>query len=298
MTALKGRLGIDSARIPQTDRHGVIWLGRGNLTVDAGTLRFVTPGGGELEAGDYALPFQMVSCLVLEPGTSVTHDVVRLCTAHGTGLVFVGEGGVRMYGAMPFGPDASARGRRQARLWADAAARLRVVRRLYAFRLGEVFPDASIEVLRGMEGARAKRTYELVAQEYGLTWRGRRYDRDDPLSADVPNQALNHVSTAVVAAAQVATAVSGAIPQLGFIHEESGIAFSLDVADMFRDSVTLPVAFAAAKAFQRERRGAGTKLEPLCRKHAGGTLQRERVVTKMIDKIKELLDGDDSRGDP
>lgn len=298
MTALKGRLGIDGARIPQTDRHGVVWFGRGNLSVDAGTLRFVTAGGADLEAGDYAIPFQMVSCFVLEPGTTVTHDVVRLCTAHGTGLAFVGEGGVRFYAAMPFGPDASARARRQARLWADPAMRIRVARRLYAFRLGEIFPDADIEVLRGMEGARAKRTYELVAQEYGISWRGRRYDREDPLSADTPNQALNHAATAVLATAQLATAISGAIPQLGFIHEDSGIAFSLDIADMFRDAITLPIAFAAAKAHLAQKRTGGTTLETLCRKHAGKTLQREHVVTKMIDKIKELLDGDDSGGDP
>jgi len=54
---LKGRLGLETARVPHTDRHGSMWLGRGNLHVEDGTLRFLTAGTGELAAGSYALPF-------------------------------------------------------------------------------------------------------------------------------------------------------------------------------------------------------------------------------------------------
>lgn len=103
MKPLRGRLGLESARIPQSDRHGVMWLGRGNLVTEQGTLHFLTAGDGDLEAGDYSIPFQTVSCLVMQPGTTVTHDAVRLLAAHGTGLVFVGSGAVRFYASMPFG---------------------------------------------------------------------------------------------------------------------------------------------------------------------------------------------------
>lgn len=290
MTALKGRLGLDSARIPQTDRHGVLWLGRGNLVTDSGTLRFLTAGTSEMAAGAYAIPFQMVSCIVLQPGTTVSHDVLRLCASHGTGIVAAGEDGVRFYASMPGGPDASARARRQARLWGNDDSRGRIARRMYAMRLGEIFPDADIAVLRGLEGARAKETYRLIAQKFGITWRGRRYDRNDPLSADLPNQAINHVSTAIIAAAEVAVAVAGALPQLGFIHEDSGISFALDVADLFRDSFTLPVAFAAVKEQYAQLRGEGAPLERVARRLAGRTLRRDQVIAKMIDRIKDLLD--------
>jgi CRISPR-associated protein Cas1 len=36
------------------------------------------------------------------------------------------------------------------------------------------------------------------------------------------------------------------IPQLGFVHEDSGKSFVLDVADPVRDTVTIPCAFKAA----------------------------------------------------
>ena len=34
---LKGRLGLETARIPYADRHGLLWLSRGNPTVEDGT---------------------------------------------------------------------------------------------------------------------------------------------------------------------------------------------------------------------------------------------------------------------
>jgi len=291
---LKGRLGLESARIPQKDRHGVIWLARGRLTVDSGTLQFVTAGFDENPAGTYSIPFQMLSAIVIQPGVTVSHDVLRLCARHGTGLVAVGTHGVRFYASMPFGPDQSARARRQATLWGDPEKRLYAARRMYAWRLGEVFPDADIEVLRGLEGARAKQAYRRIAEQYGVRWRGRRYDRNAPeTGTDIPNQAINHASTAVVSAAMVAVAIAGAIPQLGFIHEDSGYAFVLDVADLYRDEVTLPVAFGAVK----ERTKRGGELEPLVRKRAGFELRDGKVIPSMIDRIKELFDGDDGSRD-
>ena len=296
MSLLKGRLGLETARIPHVDRHGLLWLARGQIYVEDGTLRFVTAGGGaaDLPAGDYAIPFQLVSCVILEPGTTVTHDALRLLARHGTGLVASGEAGVRMYASMPFGPDSSALARRQTTLWADPASRVQIARRMYALRLGEIFPNSEISVLRGIEGARMKETYRRLAETYGIDWTGRRYDRADPGAADLANQAINHASTAVEAAALVAVAATGALPQLGFIHEDSGHAFTLDIADLFRDNVTLPVAFQAVRDAQRT---PGVPFEKIARKLAGKAFRDHKVIPAMIGRIKELLSADDDRGD-
>ena len=102
---LKGRLGLETARVPHADRHGCLWLRRGNLVVEDGTLRFRTAGSDAFAAGDYGIPFQMVSVIFLEPGSTVSHDALRLLARHGTGLVATGEEGVRFYASMPFGQD-------------------------------------------------------------------------------------------------------------------------------------------------------------------------------------------------
>lgn len=286
------RLGLETARIPQRDRHGTVWLGRGALTVEAGTLRFITAGTTSLPAGEYDVPFQSINCIVLEPGTTVSHDVMRLLARHGTGLVAAGTDGVRLYASMPFGPDDSRRARKQARLWASETDRRLTARRMYAMRLGELFPDLNIEQLRGMEGIRARRMYERMAQRFGVEWAGRQFDRDDPSATNAINTAINHASSAVVASAHVATAIVGAIPQLGFIHEDSGKSFVLDIADLFRDEVTLVCAFSATAQHQKR----GGDLERLVRTTTGKALREGGIVARMIDRIKELLDDDDDGG--
>lgn len=266
----------------------MVWLGRGNLSVDAGTLKFTTAGYDELSAGEYDVPFQMLSCIVLQPGTTVTHDALRLMARHGTGLVATGDGGVRMYASMPFGPDNSALARCQTRLWSKEASRLLVARRMYALRLGEVLPERNINVLRGIEGSRVKALYERLAQQYGVQWAGRRYDRQNPEATNAVNQAINHAAVAIRSCAMVAVAVAGAIPQLGFIHEDSGLAFSLDIADLFRDSITLPVAFSALAARNASNR-QNEDLERAVRKQCAQTFRKQKVVSKMIDRIKQLI---------
>ena len=293
---LRGRLGLETARIPHADRHGLLWLSRGALTVRDGTLRFQRDSPADskspLERGSYGIPFQTLSMILLGPGSTVSHDALRLMARHGTALVAVGEDGVRCYTAPPLMPDTSEIARRQMRAWGDpGGSRITIARRMYAARLGELFPHQDIDVLRGMEGARMRQTYKNLAQQYGIQWRGRRYDRKKPLAADIPNQAINHASVAVTSAAVIAVMAVGAIPQLGFIHEHSGDAFALDIADLFRDTVLLPAAFKSAKAVMAD---PNLDIERHTRKTTGEMLRTQRVVSKMIDRIKKLFEGIDS----
>lgn len=292
---MKGRLGLDDARVPHKDRHGILWLSRGQLAVQHGTLHFVAAGDATLPAGRYDIPYQGLSCLVLGPGTTISHDAIRLLARHGTGLVASGTDGVRMYGSMPFGPDRSELARTQARYWADASGhRIRLILQMYEWRMGERLNVTDIRSLRGIEGARVKRSYQLLAQKHGVSWSGRRYDRNKPDHTDPVNMAVNHAAVAVYAAAQVAVACVGAIPQLGFIHEASGIAFCLDIADLYRESVTLPAAFRAVKRSKQRHED----LERCARQEAGRALREGRVVSDMIDRIKELFRAHDGSGDP
>lgn len=282
---LLGRLGLEKARIPHADRHGLLWLDRGRLEVEDGCLRFVTAGGGDLSAGDYQIPHQAISIVLLGPGSSVTHDALRLLARHGCALAAIGEGAVRFYTAPPLMPDSSAVARAQVMLWADPKSRMEVARAMYAIRFDEIVRTRDIEVLRGQEGARIKRSYQLAAERYGIAWRGRHYDHANPTVGDLPNQALNHAASAMRAAACVAVAALGAIPQLGFVHEDSGQAFVLDIADLFRHDVTLDIAFGAAKDATK----SGESIERLTRQRAAKMFRQRGVIPSMIDRIKLLL---------
>lgn len=294
MSLLVGRLGLAEARVPHVDRHGLIWLERGGLTVDDGTLRFRAAASESLAAGDYAVPYQGVSMILLGPGSTVSHDALRLLARHGTLLAAVGEGGVKIYTAPPLGPGSSAVARAHARLWADEKARVDVARRMYAFRFGRILPHKEIEVLRGIEGARMKETYRLLAEQYGIPWQGRRYDRQNPIGADVPNQAINHAATFVESAAEIAVTAVGALAPLGFIHEDSSNAFTLDIADLYRGELTVPLAFSVAK---RALADPELLLERALRKEAAQQFRKQQVIAGMIDRVKELLGVNDRGGD-
>ncbi|GAB6067651.1 type I-E CRISPR-associated endonuclease Cas1e [Methylothermus subterraneus] len=293
---LPGRLGLAASRIPHADRHGLLYLEYGRLSVEDGTLRFVAAKSESFAAGDYAIPYQAVSMILLGPGTSITQDVLRLCARHGTLIAAVGEGGVKSYTAPPMGQGRSDVARAHALLWADPKQRLNKARQLYAWRFGRIPPHRDIETLRGIEGARMKRAYEIIAAQYGIDWKGRRYDRDDPSAADEPNQAINHAATFVEAAADLAVAAVGALPPLGFIHEDSSNAFTLDIADLYRTDLTLPLAFASVKAIQEGK--SNLTLEREVRKRAARMFRQEKLIPKMIDRIKELLDVHDGGRDP
>lgn len=281
---LKGRLGLETARVPHADRHGLIWLDRGELCVIDGCLHFLA-GKDSLTPYVLQVPHQAVSMILLGPGSSVTHDALRLLARHGTLIAAVGQDGVRSYTALPLLPDRSDVARRQAELWGNPRRRVSVARHMYALRLGEILPHRDLDTLRGIEGARVKTIYRLMAEKYGIDWKGRRYDRSNPEGADIPNQAINHAATAVEAAAAIAVQALAAIPQLGFVHEDSGQSFVLDIADLYRDSLTLTIAFTAAKKAETD----DATIDRLVRREAGVQFRKQNVIGSMIDTIKKIL---------
>jgi len=276
------------------DRHGLVWLSRGNLYVEEGTLKFLATRSADLDSGEYSIPFQTVSMVLLGPGSSVTHDALRILARHGTLLAAVGEGGVKMYTAPPMGQGRSDVARAHALLWADESSRLDVARRMYAWRFGELPARQSLAALRGMEGARLRHAYKIVAAQHGVPWKGRRYDRSDPEVADIPNQAVNHAATFIEAAAEIAVAAVGALPPLGFVHEESSNAFVLDIADLWRVELTLPIAFSAAKKAMEDR---SLNLERQVRLTAAAAFRQRKLIPQMIDRIKDTVGVDASRSD-
>ena len=294
MSVFPHRLGLAEARIPHTDRHGLIWLSRGNLFVESGTLKFLAAESEELEAGEYAIPYQGVSMVLLGPGSTVSHDALRILARHGTLLAAVGDGGVKFYTAPPMGQGRSEVARAHARLWANEESRLDVARRMFVWRFGRVPPRRDLASLRGIEGARLKAAYRLIAAQHGVPWSGRHYDRDNPNASDLANQAINHAATFVEAAADVAVAAIGALPPLGFIHEDSSNAFTLDVADLWRVEVTLPLAFGVCR---RVLDDPGLPLERELRLEAARAFRRFKLIPKMINRIKELLGADDDHSD-
>src|SRR5690625_7542476 len=101
-----------------------------------------------------------------------------------------------------------------------------------------------------------------------------------------------HTSTAIYETAHISVAVTGTIPQLVFIHESSGRAFVLDIADLVRSTVSMPIAFQAVKQLSN---GKGENIESHTRKLAGRTFQKENIIPTMIEQVKTHIKTDNNR---
>ena len=78
--------------IPLKDRSTIIFVERAQVDVLDGAFVAVDSNGTRTH-----IPIGGFACLMLEPGTRISHAAVALAARTGTLLVWVGEAGVRLY---------------------------------------------------------------------------------------------------------------------------------------------------------------------------------------------------------
>jgi CRISPR-associated protein Cas1 len=86
-----------------------------------------------------------------------------------------------------------------------------------------------------------------------------------------------------------ATTATATIPQLRFVHEDSSKAFILDVTDLVRTSVIVPLAFATARRCLDD---PTLVLERELPRQASEAFRKETLVDKLIERIKTLFEAD------
>lgn len=78
--------------IPMKDRVSMIFLKYGQIDVKDGAFVLIDKNGVRTH-----IPVGGIACIMLEPGTRVSHAAAKLAAQVGTLLVWVGEAGVRLY---------------------------------------------------------------------------------------------------------------------------------------------------------------------------------------------------------
>jgi len=260
-----------------------MFIEKGQLDVLDGAFVIVDRNGVRTH-----IPVGGLACLMLEPGARISHAAVALAARAGTLVVWVGEAGVRLYAAGQPGSARSDRLLYQARLALDDNARLKVVRKMYAMRFGEPAPERrSIEQLRGIEGARVKRLYELQAQENGISWRRRDYDPANWGSADVPNRCLSAATSCLYGLAEAAVLAAGYAPAIGFLHSGKPQSFVYDVADVYKFETVVPIAFQIAGRAAKGKLDADPTSET--RRACRDAFRKANLLERLIPGIEEML---------
>lgn len=269
--------------IPIKERSSIMFVEKGQLDVLDGAFVVVDKNGVRTH-----IPIGGLACLMLEPGARISHAAVALAARAGTLVVWVGEAGVRLYAAGQPGGARSDRLLYQARLALDDDLRLKVVRKMYALRFGEPPPERrSIDQLRGIEGARVKRLYELLAQEHGVTWRRRNYDPRDWNGADVPNRCLSSATSCLYGLAEAAILAAGYAPAIGFLHTGKPQSFAYDVADVYKFETVVPVAFQIAGRVAKGKLSGDPVAET--RRACRDVFRRTNLLERLVPGIEEML---------
>ncbi|MGD9818929.1 MAG: type I-E CRISPR-associated endonuclease Cas1e [Desulfomonilaceae bacterium] len=269
--------------ISMKERASILFVEKGHLDVLDSAFVVVDKNGVRTH-----IPIGGIACLMLEPGTRISHAAAALAAQAGTLLVWVGEAGVRLYSSGQPGGARADKLLRQAGLALDENSKLKVVRKMFALRFQEDPPaKRSVEQLRGIEGARVRSMYELLAKKYRVKWHSRKYDPGQWDEADLPNRCLSSATACLYGITEAAVLAAGYSPAIGFLHSGRPLSFVYDVADIFKFDTVAPVAFKVAAQDPRDP-------ERMVRLECREIFRRNRTLEKIIPTIEEILSVTDS----
>lgn len=265
--------------IPMKDRRSMIFVRPGQIDVRDGAFVVIDEVNGER----MHIPVGTTACLLLEPGTRVSHAAVKLASTVGTLLIWVGEAGVRLYSAGQPGGARSDKLLYQARLALEDDLRLKVVRKMFEMRFGEQPPSRrSVDQLRGIEGARVRKIYQQLAKQHGVKWHGRRYDPNNWNASDPVNKSLSAATACLYGITEAAILAAGYAPAIGFLHTGKPQSFVYDIADIVKFDTVVPAAFKVAA------RGV-TKPDREVRIACRNAFTKTRLLNRLIPMIEEIL---------
>lgn len=266
--------------LPQIkDKYPFIYLERGRIEIDDSSVKWI-----DSECNVVPLPIATINTVLLGPGTTVTHDAIKTMASANCSVCWVGEDSLLFYatGVLPTSDTKNLK--LQVELAGDPKKSIEVARRMFAFR----FPDAelngkSLKEMMGMEGYRVRALYQSKAEQYQVGWKGRQFIPGKFEMGDLTNQILTSTNAALYGIICSAVHGMGYSPHIGFIHSGSPLPFIYDLADLYKEALTIDLAF----FLTREMAGRYDK-------HKVSSAFRQRVIemdllVKLADDIPFLL---------
>ncbi|MFH8627490.1 type I-E CRISPR-associated endonuclease Cas1e [Streptomyces vietnamensis] len=236
------------------------------------------------------IPSATIGTLLLGPGTRVTHQAMSVLGETGAGVIWVGEQGVRYYASGRALSRSSALAEAQAVQWANVRSRLGVARAMYRLRFPDEDPSGSTRrELLGREGDRVKKCYRAESARTGVPWHGRKYVPGDFAAGDAVNQAITAAAQCMYGVAHAVVTSLGCSPALGFVHSGHELSFVLDIADLYKTEIGIPLAFEVAAE-------GGEDVGSRTRRALRDRIHETSLLDRCVSDIKRLLLGTDDTG--
>ena len=127
-----------------------------------------------------------------------------------------------------------------------------------------------------------RKTYELLAKQYGAEWRGRKYDPKDWGKGDVVNQCISAATSCLYGVTEAAILAAGYAPAIGFIHSGKPLSFVYDMADIVKFESVVPEAF---KIASKRPRSPDREVRVACR----NIFRETKLLNRLIPLIEDVL---------
>jgi CRISPR-associated protein Cas1 len=199
------------------------------------------------------IPVTSINALFIGPGVSITSMAIRnLCDA-GVTIIWCGQNMFRFYACGESGTNSSKNILMQMNCHESKLKHMEVVKRMYEIRYpNEKLKYKKIDELRGIEGKKVRDLYNILSEQTGIQWTGRSYKIDDYDSQDTVNKALTLGNQFLYGIIHGIIHLMGFSPAIGFIHTGHMLSFVYDIADLYKEKLTIPIAFDVASKLENE----------------------------------------------
>lgn len=198
---------------------------------------------------EYDIPAASLAFILLGPGTSITQPAMAELARWGCSVSFVNGGGLGIHSSYVSTSATSADLIvKQAAIVSSKELRLSSARLMYSIRWGNENVPRSYNVSKLMllEGRRVKKLYAEQAKIYN-------FDGFRRKNRPAPEERFSNVNEILTASNYLLYGLVNAVilnlglsPRLGVIHHGHANSFTFDIADLYKESFTIPMSFKLA----------------------------------------------------
>ena len=229
------------------------------------------------------IPITTISCIMLGPGTTITHRAVSNISQAGCTICWMGMNQAVFYA---YGEPATNKSKnllKQMHYHESKTLHTEVIHKMYNYRYpNDKIKSMSLEKLKGYEGLRVRACYEKHAKLYNVKWDGRIYDKFDFENSDTVNKYISALNNVLYAITEAIILMMGYSPAIGFIHTGHIDSFVFDISDLFKEKVTIPLAFKLTKEY-------GFFNRELMIKEFRKEITEQKIIKQMVKYLEELF---------
>jgi CRISPR-associated protein Cas1 len=216
---------------------------------------------GGLEVDGEQVPVSQISCIFIGPGTSVTHEAVKILSDSNCHIIFSGRNQRKLYAVDQSSFQDQDKISKQVQISLDDSLSLEAAKKLHKYRFGSEPDDcSSLPEIRGKEGSLMKEIYHSKSDKFGVDWNGRVTDGNWSDLDDI-NRAISKANSWLYGVVESAVVMAGFLPGIGILHRNRPRGLVFDLADVFKADTSISAAFSHVSSGVELEEGLLKKIE-------------------------------------